>query len=133
MKNDDETEKAAKQIKLSLKDQRIAKVKADLTAASVIVAAITTADATQQIYLGPVKGGIDTHVNNLKSMSHDMHEMQLQESTEDQVAAAWGKIVVECQELKKHLDVASSMLYPGNFKPHTTPYDATLSVQQGVQ
>ena len=127
-KPDDDDEKATKKIKMTINDQRVAKVKADLTAASVVVAAIASADDIHKKYLGPINDGIDMHVGNLKTMSHDIHDLMLHGASDDAVTTAWGTIITECLELKKHIDCAASMMYPGNYTPHTTPYDSTLSV-----
>ena len=75
---------------------------------------------------------MDTHASNLKTMSHDMHEMQINNASNDDVAAAWGKIILECLELKKHIDGVTSVMHPGNYTPHATLYDATLSVKPAV-
>ena len=124
--DEDDAEKPKKMPKLSIKDQRVNKIKDDLSVAASTIAMIDANTTPKKEYLVPIMNSLLAKVKALKQLSHDHHEAVLHGAASEDVEKFWAEISQTSRGLTADIDIARSMTQPGTFIPHTTQWDGTL-------
>ena len=120
--SDDAGEKPAKKPRLSPEDHKMAKVRSDLAAATLVLSKLSDSPLVK-----PVKDDLTAQIELLKKLSHDVHEQALQDENPASRAELWSQIKTTCASLSRSIDIARSILYPGAFALYSTPYDAAFA------